>query len=191
MDINLRWWSKLADAAPSGDRPRDGYRTVLRELTKFPGERTENRTASGGRKNRLRRHAGFVMPARLLRIEYEINPRMDRSRAANPSTREQWRGRVGRQELGCQVERGTGNRTARHGFTANAGLAAGNSFSALSSERREYLGLSNGSPSAIRDLIDKGLRRRGDAFAGKSFCGYRFRSDIRSHQVIGERLNRW
>ena len=135
-------------------------------------------------------------------IEYEINPWMDRTRNVLPALAQtQWvRLRETLQSLGCQIEL-----VAPHAklpdmvFTANAGLVAGKKFIRSNfrfPERRgeekhfeewfaqhgyEVVGLPG-------DLFFEG---EGDAlFCGDVLlCGYRFRSDIRSHHKLAELLN--
>lgn len=135
-------------------------------------------------------------------IEYEINPWMDRAQAAVPAlARRQWQGLHDRlKALGCAIEiippqRGLPDMV----FTANAGLAVGRRFIRSNfrfAERRgeeprfEQWFTAQGC-EIVR--LPEGLffEGEGDAlFCGDMlFCGYRFRSDIRSHQYVGEILN--
>jgi len=134
-------------------------------------------------------------------IEYEINPWMDRARKADPVlARQQWEGLRGKlQEFGCAVElmepqAGLPDMV----FTANAGLLVGNQFILSRFRHPERAGEE---PWFEKWFADRGYEIRrleknlyfegeGDAlFCGDVlFCGYRFRSDIRSHEVIGSWL---
>ena len=135
-------------------------------------------------------------------IEYEINPWMDRKRKAIPEqAREQWEGlRRKLEQLGCKVElirpqAGLPDMV----FTANAGLAIGNVFILSRFRYPEREGeepwFEDWFAKEGYDLrrLEKGLffEGEGDAlFCGEVlFCGYRFRSDIRSHEIIGKWLN--
>ena len=134
-------------------------------------------------------------------IEYEINPWMDRARKADPAVaRDQWEALHRKlEELGCQVELvepqpGLPDMV----FTANAGLVVGKRF-ILS--RFRYAERAGEEPWFERWFAERGyeicrlekdlyFEGEGDAlFCGEVlFCGYRYRSDIRSHQVIGNWL---
>ena len=134
-------------------------------------------------------------------IEYEINPWMDRARNAVPEMAQaQWRRlRETLQSLGCQIELIRPQpKLPDMVFTANAGFVSGKKF--IPSKFRfpqrqgeeEYFEkwfLEHGYQQVTLsdDLYFEG---EGDAlFCGEVlFCGYRFRSDIRSHQEIGEML---
>jgi len=134
-------------------------------------------------------------------IEYEINPWMDRARKADPVlARQQWDGLRGKlQELGCAVElMGPQAGLPDMVFTANAGLLVGNQFILSRFTHPERAGEE---PWFEKWFADRGYEIRrleknlyfegeGDAlFCGDVlFCGYRFRSDIRSHEVIGSWL---
>lgn len=134
-------------------------------------------------------------------IEYEINPWMDRARKADPVlARQQWDGLRGKlQELGCAVElMGAQVGLPDMVFTANAGLLVGNQFILSRFRHPERAGEE---PWFEKWFADRGYEIRrleknlyfegeGDAlFCGDVlFCGYRFRSDIRSHEVIGSWL---
>jgi N-dimethylarginine dimethylaminohydrolase len=134
-------------------------------------------------------------------IEYEINPWMDRRVGAEPSeSRRQWSALYETLvRLGVQVERmepvaGLPDLV----FTANAGVVFRDLF--LSSRFR--YGVRQGeSPHFDAWFAAHGFRVEslpptmmyegaGDAlFCGETlFAGYRFRSDARSHQWVGERL---
>jgi N-dimethylarginine dimethylaminohydrolase len=134
-------------------------------------------------------------------IEYEINPWMDRKRGANRSLAlAQWQELRGTLEsLGGELEF-IEPRPALPDmvFTANAGLVVGKKFIRSNfrySERRGetpfYEKWSVEHQFEIIRLPEELLfEGEGDAlFSGDVlFCGYRFRSDIRSHQWIGDFL---
>lgn len=134
-------------------------------------------------------------------IEYEINPWMDRSRKTDPPLAQaQWRGlRDQLRALGCQLEL----IPAQPGlpdmvFTANAGLVIGRKFISSNFRYRERRGeeehfqrwFANHGYEVVRLPESLLFEGEGDAlFCGDVlFCGYRFRSDIRSHQRLGELL---
>lgn len=134
-------------------------------------------------------------------IEYEINPWMDRGRNTDREVAStQWRRlRETLQSLGCAVEL----IPPRPGlpdmvFTANAGLVLGTQFirSSFRHEQRQ-----NEAPVFEQWFVQHGYESvrlpdplifegEGDAlFSGDTlFCGYRFRSDVRSHQWLGDFL---
>ena len=136
-------------------------------------------------------------------IEYEINPWMDRRRNALPVlAREQWgRLRETLQSLGCQVESIDAQpKLPDMVFTANAGLVAGNKFVPSNFRFPQRQGEQ---PHFEEWFLRQGYKLdrlpdhlifegEGDALACGEllFCGYRFRSDIRSHQALGEILGR-
>jgi N-dimethylarginine dimethylaminohydrolase len=136
-------------------------------------------------------------------IEYEINPWMDRSRNADPElARTQWRGLLEKlQSLGCEVELVAPRKQLPDMvFTANAGLLVGKRFIRSNfrfpqrqGEEKHFEKWFAGRGYEIARLPE-GLffEGEGDAlFCGDVlFCGYRFRSDIRSHQIIGEQLKK-
>ena len=143
----------------------------------------------------------LMCPPEHYKIEYEINPWMDRTVGSDPSeSLRQWEAlRRTLLDLGATVE----PLTPAPGlpdlvFTANAGLVFGELF--LSSRFRH--GVRQGeTPHFDRWFADHGFRVEtlpaslyfegaGDALFGGStlFAGYRFRSDARSHQWVGERL---
>ena len=134
-------------------------------------------------------------------IEYEINPWMDRKRGADPViARTQWEGlRQKLGELGCQIEIVPPQpKLPDMVFTANAGLVSGDRF--ISSNFRfpqrqgeeEHFDAWFAAHGFQVERLPKKLlfEGEGDAlFCGKTLiCGYRFRSDIRSHEILGERL---
>jgi N-dimethylarginine dimethylaminohydrolase len=134
-------------------------------------------------------------------IEYEINPWMDRTRNAEPAVAQtQWQQLCEQlQSLGCEVEL----LPAQPGlpdmvFTANAGLVAGRKFICSNFRFEQRRGEE---PHFERWFADQGyeiirlpqgmfFEGEGDAlFCGETlFCGYRFRSDVRSHHRLGELL---
>ena len=134
-------------------------------------------------------------------IEYEINPWMDRAHNAVPEmARAQWaRLRETLQSLGCQIELISPQPNLPDMvFTANAGLVSAKKFvrSKFRFPQRQgeegyfekwFLEHGYEQVTLSDDLYFEG---EGDAlFCGEVlFCGYRFRSDIRSHQRIGEML---
>ncbi|WP_435019539.1 dimethylarginine dimethylaminohydrolase family protein [Tundrisphaera sp. TA3] len=134
-------------------------------------------------------------------IEYEINPWMDRARGSDPAeSARQWRAlRDALVDLGVVIETmdpvpGLPDLV----FTANAGLVFGDRF--FSARFR------HGVRQGETPLFDRAARRlgftvealppghnfegAGDAlFCGPTlFAGYRYRSDARSHQWLGQRL---
>ena len=134
-------------------------------------------------------------------IEYEINPWMDRARNALPEVaQDQWcRLRDTLQSLGCAIELIAPQLNLPDMvFTANAGLVAGKNFirSNFRFPQRQWEASHFEKWFAANDYgilrLPDGLifEGEGDAlFCGDVlFCGYRFRSDIRSHQIIGDML---
>lgn len=134
-------------------------------------------------------------------IEYEINPWMSRSRGAKLElAREQWQQlHVTLKSLGCEIELIPSQpKLPDMVFTANAGLAVGRRFIRSNFRFKERRGEA---PHFERWFADQGyevvqlpeelfFEGEGDAlFCGDTlFCGYRHRSDIQSHQRIGELL---
>ena len=134
-------------------------------------------------------------------IEYEINPWMSRERNASPElARFQWTGLQDKLEsLGCELELLTPRQSLPDlVFTANAGLAIGNRFIPSHFRHSER----QGEEPYFRQWfaehqyeilsLPEGLffEGEGDALFCRDVlvCGYRFRSDIRSHRAIGEHL---
>lgn len=134
-------------------------------------------------------------------IEYEINPWMSVRKGSDPSlSRKQWHAlHETLVKLGVDVDvidpvRGLPDLV----FTANAGLV----FENLFLPARFRFGVRQGeSPRFVSWAKDRGFEvvplpesmhfeGAGDAlFCGDTlFAGYRFRSDVRSHQWVGERL---
>ncbi len=143
----------------------------------------------------------LLCPPDFYGIEYEINPWMSRADNAVPEiARSQWRGLLGKLEsLGCAVELlKPVEKLPDMVFTANAGIVIGNKFIRSNfrfAERRgeephydEWFKAHGYEIVHLpKELYFEG---EGDAlFCGDIlFCGYRFRSDIRSHQHLGEIL---
>ncbi len=143
----------------------------------------------------------LLCPPDFYGIEYEINPWMDRKRNAVPSiARAQWQGlREKLEELGCQIELISPQpHLPDMVFTANAGLVAGDRFIRSNFRFTQRRGEQDHFEKWFAEhgfqieRLPEGLffEGEGDAlFCGDTlFCGYRFRSDIRSHEIIGERL---
>ncbi len=145
----------------------------------------------------------LLCPPDFYGIEYEINPWMHRGRDANPElAREQWqRLHDILAALGAQIEL----LTPQPGlpdmvFTANAGLVIGNRFFPSQFRHKERQGeqphfeawFEDNGHKIDRLQPDRVFEGEGDAlFCGDIlFCGYRFRSDIQSHQELAERLQR-
>ena len=134
-------------------------------------------------------------------IEYEINPWMDRRQNALPElARSQWAGlRQQLQALGACVHLVTPReKLPDMVFTANAGLVIGHKFIRSNFRFPERQGeqthFENWFAQRGYEIIrlPEGLFFEGEGDAlfcnDTLFCGYRFRSDIRSHQAIGELL---
>ena len=134
-------------------------------------------------------------------IDYEINPWMDRTQKSVPDVaRAQWQGlQTKLEELGAEVQLVP----PRPGlpdmvFTANAGLVAGKRFIRSNFRFKERRGEEQYFQQWFADhgyhvlQLPEGMffEGEGDAlFCGDVlFCGYRFRSDIRSHQWLGQEL---
>src|SRR5216684_2642548 len=135
-------------------------------------------------------------------IEYEINPWMDRTHKALPElAREQWQRLYQKlQSLGCRIELIPPQQNLPDMvFTANAGLVVGKRFIRSNFRFRERQGEERHFEAWFRErgyeilCLPEGLffEGEGDAlFCGDVlFCGYRFRSDIRSHHKLAELLN--
>jgi N-dimethylarginine dimethylaminohydrolase len=134
-------------------------------------------------------------------IEYEINPWMKRSQNSDPGLAQaQWKGLHAKlRELGCQTEllepqRGLPDMV----FTANAGLLDGRRFIRSNFHHPERRGEESHFEAWFAQRgyeivrLPEGLFFEGEGdvlFSGDTlFCGYRFRSDIRSHQILSEML---
>jgi N-dimethylarginine dimethylaminohydrolase len=134
-------------------------------------------------------------------IEYEINPWMDRKQNASPAVaRGQWQALHDQlRSLGCEIELVAPQpKLPDMVFTANAGLVAGKKFIRSNFRFPQRRGEEEHFEQwfAAHDYeivrLPEGMffEGEGDAlFCGNVlFCGYRFRSDIRSHQRLGEIL---
>ncbi len=135
-------------------------------------------------------------------IEYEINPWMDRTRSVAPARAQaQWRTLHDTlRALGCQINLIRPQpKLPDMVFTANAGLVAGRKFIRSNFRFGERQGEEEHFEQWFLEhdyelvRLPEGLffEGEGDAlFCGEIlFCGYRFRSDVRSHQLISELLN--
>ncbi len=146
-------------------------------------------------------HKLLLCPPDFYGIEYEINPWMSRRQSADPAeARRQW------QQLRDTLQQLNGGteviapqpKLPDMVFTANAGLVVGNRFIRSNFRHPERQGEAAHFEAWFREhgyeivRLPEGLffEGEGDAlFCGDLlFCGYRFRSDIRSHQQIGELL---
>jgi N-dimethylarginine dimethylaminohydrolase len=146
-------------------------------------------------------HKLLLCPPDYYGIEYEINPWMDRTRQAVPVlARAQWRILHDTlQSLGCRISLIAPHRKLPDMvFTANAGLVAGHQFIRSNFRFRQRRGEAEHFEQWFREhgyevahlpeeLFFEG---EGDALVCGEvlFCGYRFRSDVRAHQIIGEML---
>ncbi len=135
-------------------------------------------------------------------IEYEINPWMDRAHNALPTlARSQWAAlQHTLQSLGCEVELiSPREKLPDMVFTANAGIVVGRKFIRSNFRFPERRGeeqhfeqwFAERGYEIIR--LPEGLffEGEGDALFQNDvlFCGYRYRSEMRSHQILGELLN--
>ena len=134
-------------------------------------------------------------------IEYEINPWMSRARGAEASrAQEQWRGlHATLSNLDCKIDLVPPQpRLPDMVFTANAGLAVGKRFIPSNFRHKERAAEA---PHFARWMEKRGFQivwlpenlyfeGEGDALFGDDvlFCGYKFRSDIKSHRAVAEIL---
>ena len=134
-------------------------------------------------------------------IEYEINPWMSRARGAESVlAQKQWSGlHATLSKLDCKVELILPQpKLPDMVFTANAGLMVGRQFIPSNFRHKERAGEA---PHFARWMEKEGYQiswlpkeyffeGEGDAlFAGDTlFCGYKFRSDIKSHRAVAEML---
>ena len=143
----------------------------------------------------------LLCPPEYYGTEYEINPWMDRTRDAEPDlARAQWQGLHDKlQSLGCRIEQiSPQKKLPDMVFTANGGLVVGKQFICSNFRFSERRGEEQFFEKWFREhgyevlRLPEGLffEGEGDALFGRDilFCGYRFRSDIRSHQLLGEML---
>ncbi|MFL6584778.1 MAG: dimethylarginine dimethylaminohydrolase family protein [Chthoniobacterales bacterium] len=134
-------------------------------------------------------------------IEYEINPWMSRSRAAEiPLAQAQWRGLHAKLlELRCHIHLVPGQpRLPDMVFTANAGLTVGRRFIPSNfrhEERaREATFFAQWMETHEYEVVwlppSLYFEGEGDALFGGDalFCGYKFRSDIQSHRAVADIL---
>ena len=144
----------------------------------------------------------LLCPPDFYGIEYEINPWMNRAQAASPQlARAQWQGLHEKlNSLGCRIELVSPQpKLPDMVFTANAGLVVGNKFIRSNFRFKERQGeeahfekwFAERGYETVHLPDGQFFEGEGDAlFCGDVlFCGYRFRSDIRSHQFIGDALN--
>ena len=144
----------------------------------------------------------LLCPPDYFGIEYEINPWMNRERNALPDlARAQWAGlREKLESLDCHLEFLTPRQKLPDlVFTANAGLAVGNRFIPSRFRFAQRQGEEPFFQQWFADHnyqitpLSEGLffEGEGDALFWNDLlvCGYRFRSDIRSHRAIAQLLN--
>jgi N-dimethylarginine dimethylaminohydrolase len=143
----------------------------------------------------------LLCPPDFYGVEYEINPWMRRDRKPDQAlAAAQWRGlRDTLQRLGAEIDLIEPQPALPDMvFTANAGLVAGTKFIRSNFRHKERRGES---PHFEKWFAERGyeivslaedqfFEGEGDAlFCGDTlFCGYRFRSDIQSHVLIGDLL---
>jgi len=134
-------------------------------------------------------------------IEYEINPWMSRARGAEAAVaQKQWKGlHTTLSKLDCKIHLiAPQPKLPDMVFTANAGLVVGSRFIRSNFRFAERQGEELLFEQWFVDHnyeilhLPEGLffEGEGDALFCNNilFCGYRFRSDIRSHQALGEIL---
>jgi N-dimethylarginine dimethylaminohydrolase len=143
----------------------------------------------------------LLCPPDFYGIEYEINPWMSRSRKSDSAlARAQWQGlRSTLESLGAKIElvspvKGLPDMV----FTANAGLVAGKRVFLARFRHKERQGeephfeewFAKHGFTVERLPEKKFFEGEGDAlFCGETlFCGYRLRSDVRSHEFLSEQL---
>jgi N-dimethylarginine dimethylaminohydrolase len=135
-------------------------------------------------------------------IEYEINPWMSRARGAEIAVaQQQWKGlEQTLQQLDCQIFLVEPQpKLPDMVFTANAGLAVGRKFIPSNFRHQERAGEA---PHFARWMEEHGyevewlpsdlyFEGEGDALFGGDtlFCGYKFRSDVKSHHAVAEMLH--
>ncbi len=134
-------------------------------------------------------------------IEYEINPWMSRARGAEAAlAQKQWHGlKRTLSKLDCRVELVPPQpKLPDMVFTANAGLAVGKQFIPSNFRHKERAGEAPHFASWMEKHgfqiswlpNDYYFEGEGDALFGGDvlFCGYKFRSDIKSHRAVAEML---
>ncbi len=134
-------------------------------------------------------------------IEYEINPWMSRARGADVAeTQKQWNGlHATLSKLDCKIHLVEPQpKLPDMVFTANAGLAVGKKFIPSNFRHQERAAEA---PHFARWMEKHGyeiawlpndlyFEGEGDALFGGDalFCGYKFRSDVKSHHAVAEML---
>jgi N-dimethylarginine dimethylaminohydrolase len=134
-------------------------------------------------------------------IEYEINPWMSRARGAEaPLAQQQWKNLHGTlSKLDCKIHLvKPRSKLPDMVFTANAGLTVGRKFIPSNFRHKERAGEA---PHFARWMKEHGyeiaglpkdyyFEGEGDALFGGDalFCGYKFRSDIKSHRAVADML---
>ena len=144
----------------------------------------------------------LLCPPKHYGIEYEINPWMDQTRGAQlPVAQSQWNALKDQlAALGCQIELVEAQaHLPDMVFTANAGLVVGKTFFRSNfrfpQRRSEEPHFQEWFARRGYDVVPLPeamfFEGEGDAlFCGDVLvCGYRFRSDIQSHQELGRLLN--
>src|SRR6201984_351096 len=132
-------------------------------------------------------------------IEYEINPWMSRARGADATlAKDQWAGlHATLSRLNCKIELVPPQpKLPDMVFTANAGLTIGRQFIPSNFRHEERAGEA---PHFARWMEEHGyevtwlppeyyFEGEGDALFGGGilFCGYKFRSDVKSHHAVAE-----
>jgi N-dimethylarginine dimethylaminohydrolase len=144
----------------------------------------------------------LMCPPDFYGIEYEINPWMSRSRNSVPEiARAQWHGlRAKLESLGAKIElvapqQGLPDMV----FTANAALIDGRRAFLCNFRHEERRGeaphfgqwFATHGYEVVRLPEKLYFEGEGDAlFAGETlFCGYRIRSDVRSHEFLADKLD--
>ena len=143
----------------------------------------------------------LLCPPDFYGIEYEINPWMSRARGAEAArAQQQWAGlRATLSKLDSKIELIEPQpKLPDMVFTANAGLAVGQQFIPSNFRHKERAGEA---PHFARWMKNRGyeiswlpkeyyFEGEGDALFGADvlFCGYKFRSDIKSHRAVAEML---
>lgn len=144
----------------------------------------------------------LLCPPDFYGIEYEINPWMHRSQNADTElARAQWQDLHDKlKQLGGRIEIIAAQpKLPDMVFTANAGLFVGDKFfpsrfrhAERQGEEAHFATWFQGQDCKVIQLPE-GIffEGEGDALFGGDvlFCGYKFRSDIRAHQFIAEKLN--
>ena len=143
----------------------------------------------------------LLCPPDFYGIEYEINPWMSRARGAEAAlAQKQWAALYATlAKLNCKIELIEPQpKLPDMVFTANAGLAVGKQFIPSNFRHKERAGEA---PHFAGWMEKRGYQiswlpkdyyfeGEGDALFGSDvlFCGYKFRSDIKSHRAVAEML---